>query len=32
LDIERPGSGRLNIAVERGQVTVKSRPKPKGHP
>ncbi len=32
IDIDRPGSGRMNIAVERGQVTVKSKPKPKGHP
>lgn len=32
LDVDRPGSGPMSLTVERGQVTVKSRPKPPGHP
>ena len=32
LDIDRPDSGHMSITVERGQVTVKSRAKPPGHP
>ncbi len=32
LDIDRPGTGRMSIDVERGKVTVKSRRKPPGHP
>mgnify|MGYP002631976135 CR=1 FL=1 len=32
LDIDRPGAGPMSVTVERGQVTVKSGPKPPGHP